>query len=314
MADVKTNCVACDDLKEYAPDFIQNGVTDDICTSLKNDTGFNASDDRDDCKDLTDANDCLIGNMVNEVDDYEVCDWQPFMTKFIGNLYNLLHAFICAICGIWTNIHNLWTQINNIWKKLNELEEKIDNIGSDKADCVYDSMKRLIGKLNQSTGGNAFVRYYRDNSGVGAGYTWSLKTGQSHNLEVYMDANVDNAGSKPADRDYVVVISYCCNPHNVKICRLQEVWYSSGDKRSIATIRKRQAQHPAVNLNAKIPHFSWAVTTSVLVKKGEHLKFNSYCTQVVGSGAYYRIHQVTLTWIPINLGSNPLNINEIMPC
>lgn len=106
------NCSACNTLQEKSADFVQNGVTTAVCTSLKNDTGFSASNGNDDCADLDLANDCLIGNMEDEIDAYEVCDWKTYMHKLVHNLWNMLKAIICAICGIWTNIHNLWNKVN----------------------------------------------------------------------------------------------------------------------------------------------------------------------------------------------------------
>lgn len=98
------NCESCSDLQENSSEFVVNGVTENVCTSLKNNMGFNASSGHDDCTDLEYANDCLIGNMEDEVDAYEVCDWKEFMTTFIHNLWSVLKAIICAICGIWTHL------------------------------------------------------------------------------------------------------------------------------------------------------------------------------------------------------------------
>lgn len=103
-----TNCEACESLRQTAPSLIVNGLDDDMCLSLQNDTGLNPSDDHTDCEDLNNLNDCLVGNMEDEVDLYAVCDWKPFMKKFIPNLWTTLKGIICAICGIWTNIHSLW--------------------------------------------------------------------------------------------------------------------------------------------------------------------------------------------------------------
>jgi len=130
------NCSACSDLKENAPEFVLNGVTDDVCTNLQNNLGL--SGDSNDCDDLNDANDCLIGNMESEVDAYEVCDWKSFMQAFIPNLWNMLKAIICTICGIWTNITKLWS-------KVDELECDVDylyngatfSIGEDTSGSAY---------------------------------------------------------------------------------------------------------------------------------------------------------------------------------
>lgn len=105
----KINCDACAELREYAPDFVLNGVTDTIATSLKNDTGFNPGLTalHTDCEDLNDANDCLIGRLDGEIEAYDVCDWKEFMHKFLPNLYELLKAIIAAVCGLWKNVHSL---------------------------------------------------------------------------------------------------------------------------------------------------------------------------------------------------------------
>lgn len=126
MADY--NCSACEDLKQNSYDFAANGVTDTVCTSLKNDTGFSTKSGHDDCTDLDTANDCLIGNMAEEVAKYEACDWQQFEKEHITNEHNLFKAIICAICGIWTNIHELWAEIAKIWKVVNRHECEIQQL------------------------------------------------------------------------------------------------------------------------------------------------------------------------------------------
>lgn len=126
MADY--NCSACEDLKQNSYDFAANGVTDTVCTSLKNDTGFSTKSGHDDCTDLDTANDCLIGNMAEEVAKYEACDWQEFEKEHITNEHNLFKAIICAICGIWTNIHELWAEIAKIWKVVNRHECEIQQL------------------------------------------------------------------------------------------------------------------------------------------------------------------------------------------
>lgn len=116
---INVDCSACEELREISPDFVSKGVTQTICTSLKNDTGLNPTLTtlHDDCEDLDTANDCLIGMMDGEIEKYEACDWQKFMHKFIPNLYHLLKAGICALCGLWTNVHNLWSHVNDLEEK-----------------------------------------------------------------------------------------------------------------------------------------------------------------------------------------------------
>lgn len=110
------DCGACNDLREYAPHFVQNGVTDTECTSLQNDTGLNPALTvlHSDCEDLNDVNDCLVGRMDGELEAYETCDWKKFMHKYIPNVYETIKGIICAICGLWTNIHSILASIERI--------------------------------------------------------------------------------------------------------------------------------------------------------------------------------------------------------
>ena len=119
------NCSACQDIEEYAPEFALNGVTNNVAKSLKNNTGFNASLTvlHDDCEDLNDGNDCLIGNMEDAIEAYDVCDWKDYTKKLVGNLYEMLKAIIAAICGLWLRIEvvsyqgilKLWTDEYTEW-------------------------------------------------------------------------------------------------------------------------------------------------------------------------------------------------------
>lgn len=111
-----SKCSACEDLRNDAPNFVLNGVTSEACTSLQNNTGFNPSlvPLNDNCTDLDNANECLIGNMADQVEAYDVCEWKDYMRKFVPNVYTVIKGMICGECGIWTNIKNLWTKVDCI--------------------------------------------------------------------------------------------------------------------------------------------------------------------------------------------------------
>lgn len=108
-----TNCEACNELRTEVPELIVNGFDDDMCASLKNDTGLKTSSGNNDCTDFDTMNDCLIGNMETEIDDYDSCTWKDFMKKYISNDWTMFKGLICAICGIWQNIHDLWTTVRS---------------------------------------------------------------------------------------------------------------------------------------------------------------------------------------------------------
>lgn len=137
------NCEACDELRQVDPNLIVNGLGDTECTSLGNDTGLSPSSGNNDCTDLNNLNDCLVGNMETEVEAYDVCDWKTFMKNFIPNVWTTFKAIICAICGIWTNIHNLWTKVN---KHDCELEHMYDGVSFEIGEEPSDGSYVVAGK------------------------------------------------------------------------------------------------------------------------------------------------------------------------
>lgn len=106
-------CEACSEIRENVPELVTSGLTDEMCTSLGNDTGLKPSVGHDDCEDLNDLNDCLIGNMIAELDKHDVCDWKAYMEKYASNDFTNNKALICAICGLWEQIHAIWDCLNS---------------------------------------------------------------------------------------------------------------------------------------------------------------------------------------------------------
>lgn len=112
------NCEACEDLKTYAPDFVANGVTKNVCTSLQNNTGLGANGSHTNCDDLDDANDCLVGQLSEEIDAYDTCEWKDYMKQFAPNVHTMLKAMICSDCGEWSNIESINDKLTDICKLL----------------------------------------------------------------------------------------------------------------------------------------------------------------------------------------------------
>ena len=119
MAEV--HCEACIDLRENVPELVVNGFTDEMCASLKNDTGLKASVGHNDCTDLNNLNDCLVGNMETEVEDFDVCDWREFMQAYIANDHLTNKAMICAICGIWEHIHSIEQRLGTLESQMQDV-------------------------------------------------------------------------------------------------------------------------------------------------------------------------------------------------
>lgn len=342
------NCEACKDLREDVPELVANGFDSTMCASLKNDTGLKQSNGHNDCTDLDMMNDCLVGNMETEIDKYDTCDWKAFMKKLIGNLWTTLKAVICAICGIWTNIHNIWTDLANLWAfarsfRLSGSGHTVSLTSSEGSHGSYTvpdndtwqaNTKTQEGYVTKGQGhedmvwstdengnpawrstdivvGEAFVRYYRD---LGAGdsvpYWENVSDNFESTLDIYMNSGATSSGNKNADRDYVVIISNCTNYRHFRKMKGRVTFYSSGDSRTVATIRAHQAQHPdfeeSSNTAAMI-NYSWTTTGAVLLKKGEHIKVNFQATEAdkgsstVEGAPMVRLHQFVLIWIPVNV-------------
>lgn len=93
------SCDACTGLREYAPEFVMNGVTENIANSLQSNRGLNWNGTN--CEHLQDVVDCLIGRKAQELESLDVCDWKDFMAGFGPNLYETLKAMVMNDCGVW---------------------------------------------------------------------------------------------------------------------------------------------------------------------------------------------------------------------
>lgn len=105
-----SSCTACNQLNDTATDFIENGVTETICSSLADDTGFNSSSGRDSCEDMKDANECLTKTLHDLLPAFDTCDWKDYMDKYTTNDFNMKQAMICWMCGLQEQIYNLQLQ------------------------------------------------------------------------------------------------------------------------------------------------------------------------------------------------------------
>lgn len=112
-------CDSCNDLKTYAPDFILNGVTDDVCESLVANTGFNADlrVAHKNCEDLKDMADCLLGALIEKLPAYDECTLKEFIAQLAPNTYNAIYAIICSQCGLWQRLENLEDVVNSILRQ-----------------------------------------------------------------------------------------------------------------------------------------------------------------------------------------------------
>lgn len=131
-------CNACDEIRQNAPDFIINGLTDDMCASLANNTGLSPSSGNDSCEDLENLNDCLIAGSVSEIPSYQNCDWKVYAKRFGSNVWTTIKGIICTICGINCRVDKM-------------IEGYRFNIGEEKTDSSYMVAGKGVTYLMDST-------------------------------------------------------------------------------------------------------------------------------------------------------------------
>lgn len=153
------SCQSCADLQNDAPGLIVNGMTTTERTSLANNTGLSPGNANNDCTDLNNMNDCLIGNLESEVDAYDVCDWKEYTKNFVDNTWTVFAGVIAAICG-------LWTKTANILSRLSKLECIVNNLTKTQSWQVGEEYIKYAPGISKTAGlvepritGNAFCGY-----------------------------------------------------------------------------------------------------------------------------------------------------------
>lgn len=114
-------------------DFCFIEITDQICKNLQNDEGIHpsATHSNTDCEDLTALNDLASAKLHNALMTLNMCDvdeYKCWLDSQVSWQWNVDKALICAICGLWKNIHDLWADLDKIWQNINELWLAINKI------------------------------------------------------------------------------------------------------------------------------------------------------------------------------------------
>ena len=255
------SCSACNDIQAYAPEFAVNGVTDAVCSSLANNLGLNrnASPAHEDCEDLHDVNDCLIANMDDELEGFDVCEWKDFMHQYIPNNYETLKAMICSLCGVWCS--------------LTKLVDELKNAANFEPTQTY---------LRSSDAGSS--AYWHDCQHEG--------TITFNNADATL-----NQGTFYAPGDGVAVVTFCFawrkNNNNDEI-GYHVTPYDSGETESNTTRVKR-----AVHIGTIATQGTSECATAVKMQSGHYLKLRLdkvYDDQP--DTAEYRLHQVNIVFVP----------------
>ena len=155
----KDVCSACDSLKATSSNFIQKGVTDTICANLKANQGFE-NKGHNNCIDMHDMNDCLLGGLLEKIDTIDVCDTKEAIKDLEKNLISIMDVMICSDCGQWEEIEKLWAEIQKLWNAIRALQNKVGGIEGSVGD-MYSAWKQ--------TGDTVFEGKFNDGRSIATG-------------------------------------------------------------------------------------------------------------------------------------------------
>ena len=290
------DCTSCEELRETSEEFVQKGLTDNVVERLENNTGYGGSSTN--CVDLNLANDCLVGRMPSALTSYDDCDWKTWARDFSQNVYQMLGSLIAWNCGAYRETFVRYVASSSD-----------SDTGVSVAYLTYDDFGR-----NQISSEQADHTYTK-----GGGIDW----------DVYMDAVANKQptegyisngvyvpyynGSKAADHDYAVIFNVCLIVEHFSHFTGKLTPYASSlgngvRPSNITSLVTVHSIHPAFYFNTEdstlVNEMSYSMSGSVLVRKGEHLKFLLNASEWEGaSNSRVAMHNMKTLWIPVSARS-----------
>ena len=144
----KDICKTCEDLQQYSPDFIANGVTDQMCANLEANQGL-MNKGRKNCTDLHNANDCLIGGIAEKATSYNPCDPNKMIEDLAKNTMHVIDMLICSDCGQWNEIKKIWDEIQKIWDAIEELQNGMSDQNAN-MNKMLSAVEKILQNLKNS--------------------------------------------------------------------------------------------------------------------------------------------------------------------
>lgn len=144
----KDICKTCEDLQQYSPDFVANGVTDEMCSNLESNTGL-MNKGRENCTDLHNANDCLIGGIAEKATSYNPCDPNKMIEDLAKNTMHVIDMLICSDCGQWNEIKKIWDEIQKIWDAIEELQNGMSGQNAN-MNKMLSAVEKILQNLKNS--------------------------------------------------------------------------------------------------------------------------------------------------------------------
>ncbi|MDB7990489.1 hypothetical protein PND93_02675 [Faecalicoccus pleomorphus] len=144
----KDICKTCEDLQQHSPDFVANGVTDEMCSNLESNTGL-MNNGRENCTDLHNANDCLIGGIAEKATSYNPCDPNKMIEDLAKNTMHVIDMLICSDCGQWNEIKKIWDEIQKIWDAIEELQNGMSDQNAN-MNKMLSAVEKILQNLKNS--------------------------------------------------------------------------------------------------------------------------------------------------------------------
>ena len=144
----KDICKTCEDLQQHSPDFVANGLTDEMCSNLESNTGL-MNKGRENCTDLHNANDCLIGGIAEKATSYNPCDPNKMIEDLAKNTMHVIDMLICSDCGQWNEIKKIWDEIQKIWDAIEELQNGMSDQNAN-MNKMLSAVEKILQNLKKS--------------------------------------------------------------------------------------------------------------------------------------------------------------------
>lgn len=144
----KDICKTCEDLQQHSPNFVANGVTDEMCSNLESNTGL-MNNGRENCTDLHNANDCLIGGIAEKATSYNPCDPNKMIEDLAKNTMHVIDMLICSDCGQWNEIKKIWDEIQKIWDAIEELQNGMSDQNAN-MNKMLSAVEKILQNLKNS--------------------------------------------------------------------------------------------------------------------------------------------------------------------
>ena len=116
--------------------------------AAKDNTGL-MNNGRENCTDLHNANDCLIGGIAEKATSYNPCDPNKMIEDLAKNTMHVIDMLICSDCGQWNEIKKIWDEIQKIWDAIEELQNGMSDQNAN-INKMLSAVEKILQNLKNS--------------------------------------------------------------------------------------------------------------------------------------------------------------------